>query len=238
MSVLKWSYSIISLMLGLVGPYLYYAWDQWYLLIPISLFLTLIDFAISDNPWKNVAIMKLNGLSTTYIWGVSIFNIIYVQLMAYNIYRIILKDEPMPIHIDLQLIIPVFVILGIGDYLFYISHKWLHSTQFGAKLHLMHHCCIHTSISTNLWFHPLDLLIEFFGPFTINYLYWVYSRDTFTLIVVAGIMQAWYSGTHDENIANHHRDHHRLINSDYPIYISYNIPNRNDKVKHMIKTNE
>ena len=119
--------------------------------------------------------------------------------------------------------------LQLNLVLFYFSHKLLHQTKIGANLHLMHHCCIHTSRSTNLWFHPLDLLIEFFGPFTLNYLYWLYSKDTFVLILVAGVMQAWYGGTHDENISNHHREHHHKINSDYPIYISYNIPNPNNE---------
>ena len=196
---------------------------------------TPVDLMISDNAWKNIEIMKLNGFTTTYMIAVYIINAIYGHATSYQLYRVTLKDEEVDFHFDLQLIIPVIIILLIGDYFFYFSHKLLHSTEFGAKLHLMHHCCIYTTLSTNAWFHPLDLLIEFWGPFSLNYLYWLYSGDTFVLMVVGGIMTAWYSATHDERISNHHRDHHRLINSDYPIYISYNVPNPKDKVKHMVK---
>ena len=228
-------HTAFAVVLGLSSPYLNYSWDYYWILYPLGTGVTLFDFVISDRPWKNLEIMKRNGFTPTYIWAVSIFNTLYFDVAVYYTGRVMLKDEIVTPRIDVSLILTVVVILFIGDYLFYAAHKILHSTEIGARLHLMHHCCIHTSITTNLWFHPLDLLIEFFGPSSLNLAWWYISNDTFAFIVIFSIMQTWYTMTHDENISNHHGDHHRLVNSDYPIYISYKVPNPKDRVKHMIE---
>merc|ERR1712154_102947 len=114
-------------------------------------------------------------------------------------------------------------------------HKLLHSTKIGSRIHLLHHCCVYTSMSTNMFFNPLDLMLESFGPATLNFIWFSITGDVFTLIVVGTIQQTWYAATHDENISNHHREHHRSLNSNYPIYVSYPTPNPNDNIKHMVK---
>ena len=234
-SCISWMYTAFACVLGLISPYLDYSWDYWWTLIPLGLCVNAFDFVISDRPWKNLEIMKRNGFTMTYIWTVSIINIAYFNFSAYYTWRVMLREETLTPRFDVSLVLTVVIILVIGDYLFYAAHKWLHSTNIGARLHLMHHCCIHTSLTTNTWFHPLDFLIEFFGPFSLNLAWWHISGDTFAFMVTGSIMQTWYSMTHDENISNHHGDHHRLVNSDYPIYLSYNVPNPKDKVKHMIQ---
>lgn len=47
------------------------------------------------------------------------------------------------------------------DFIIYHS-RFLH--RYLPELHKLHHCCIIPSTTTNMMFHPLDLLVEFGGP--------------------------------------------------------------------------
>lgn len=136
---------------------------------------------------------------------------------------------------DLSLIISVAIILALGDIFFYTGHKFLHNSKYMAHLHLMHHCCIVPSASTNLLFHPIDFAIEFFGPIGVMLSWYFITGDNWVLIVSAVIIQVWYAFEHDENIILHHQKHHTDCNSDYPIYIEYINPNPKDKVKHILR---
>eukprot|EP01084_Bolivina_argentea_P311258 538763_1 len=148
MSMVKWSYSLLTIFLGLFGPYWYHTWDNyWWTLIPVVLSLNVFDFFVSDRPWKNIEIMKLNGFSPAYIWGYAIFNTASFQWNGYYVIKVIMKDEIMIPRFDLSLILTIIIILCVSDYFFYVAHKLLHSTHIGAKIHLMHHCCIYTSFS-------------------------------------------------------------------------------------------
>eukprot|EP01083_Nonionella_stella_P249409 862461_1 len=79
----KWLYTIITLTAGLMSPYLFVTWKYYYLLTPLSFLISLFDFIISDRPWKNIAIMKLNGFTSTYIWSTVFFNVISFQSIFY-----------------------------------------------------------------------------------------------------------------------------------------------------------
>eukprot|EP01084_Bolivina_argentea_P025586 47582_1 len=235
MSSVKWMYTIIALVVSIATPYLMFTWDYWWLLLPVGQMLTWIDFVISERPWKNLAIMKASGLSSTEIWTCVFVNTIYYNGVGIYTYRVSLQGEPCEVHFDLfTFILPVIIIVFAGDYLFYVAHRILHVTKYGSRIHLLHHCCVYTSLSTNVFFHPLDLAIEFFGPATLSFLWYYITQDVFTFIVIGTIQQTWYSSTHDENISNHHRAHHEKLDSNYPIYVSYPTPNRNDKIKHMV----
>lgn len=235
LELIKWIYTLVNITLGLAGPFLFYTWDHWWILLPITFVLTFADFALSERPWKNVEIMKQNGLSGSYVAAVSIFNTIYFDATIWYMYREQLKDTTMTVEFNMSLLLNVLLVLAVGDYLFYWSHKLLHSTHWGSRIHLMHHCCIYTSSTTNIFFHPLDLTIEFFGPFALNYLWYTHTGNVFQFLLISGIMETWYAQSHDEHWAGHHSNHHLHINSDYPIYVSYNHPNAMDKVKNLVK---
>eukprot|EP01083_Nonionella_stella_P171921 588411_1 len=239
MTVYKLAYSTTNLIWLLVTPFLWHSWKCWRLMVPVSITIIAIDFIVSDNPWKNIQIMKLNGLTTRYIAAITVINLaLYNASMCY-VYTVLLVDQTYEYRFDLSLIITIVIVLAIGDCLFYVAHKLLHCTVYGAQIHLMHHCCVYTSLSTNIWFHPLDFLIEFYGPYTVSWLWYCFSKDTFAFLVVSGIMVAWYAATHDEmfSFLPHHK-HHRYVNCDYPIYVTYNVFNPNDKMKSLLKLNE
>eukprot|EP01083_Nonionella_stella_P306071 1070376_1 len=149
MTVYKSAYSTAALISSLGAPFLWHSWKYWWLMIPISILIFVIDFIVSDNPWKNIEIMKLNGLSSRYIAAISVINLTLWNASLHYVYRVLLMDQTYEFRFDLSLIITIVIVLAIGDYLFYIAHKLLHSTFYGAQIHLMHHCCVYTSLSTN-----------------------------------------------------------------------------------------
>eukprot|EP01084_Bolivina_argentea_P303847 524689_1 len=233
--LLSWTYSIFLITLNLLSPLVYYSCNYWWILPALTPVINGIDFVLSENPWKNVQIMRANGFTPTYILLVSVFNVSYFVYSYYSLFRVQLADTIITYRFDLSLIITTIVLLAISDFLFYLAHKLLHITDFGAKIHLMHHCCIFSSQTTNLWFHPLDLAIEFFGPFALIYIWYCINGDVFEFIFITSILQAWYALSHDQNIHLPHYNHHKHNNSDYPIYISYKDPDPRNKVKHLVK---
>lgn len=66
------------------------------------------------------------------------------------------------------------------------------SVQLLAPLHLMHHACRWASNTTNLLFHPLDLALEFAGPYLclvgMHAFLW---HDPITLFISIYIVQMW-----------------------------------------------
>eukprot|EP01127_Copromyxa_protea_P008553 TRINITY_DN1964_c0_g1_i6.p1 TRINITY_DN1964_c0_g1~~TRINITY_DN1964_c0_g1_i6.p1 ORF type:complete len:171 (+),score=12.10 TRINITY_DN1964_c0_g1_i6:453-965(+) len=98
---------------------------------------------------------------------------------------------PVEYRFDLSLVLTVLFSLAIADITFYCFHMYLHRNL--PHLHLMHHCCKRTSYTTNAFFHPLDLIMEFSGPalsliILVRYVF----RDPFALLVGLAVLPTWY----------------------------------------------
>mmetsp|Transcript_24812 Transcript_24812/g.58173 ORF Transcript_24812/g.58173 Transcript_24812/m.58173 type:complete len:248 (+) Transcript_24812:96-839(+) len=104
----------------------------------------------------------------------------------------------------------VAVYLLATEVSFTAGHAWLHHTKRGREIHNMHHLCRPASISANLLFHPVDMAVEFGGPFASLILLHLYVfRDPFTFKAAMTAVNLWYTADHDENLGLSHALHHR-----------------------------
>eukprot|EP01084_Bolivina_argentea_P090975 163831_1 len=236
--VLNWCYTIsYTAFFGLL-PYIYVTHKEYTLQLLLGgLVFHCIDFLISDSPWKNLQTAQKSGYSIGTIIFYTLLNIISYQFVWILFGQIILNEVKIVYYFDIWLLLKITITLITGDIYFYWAHKWLHQSEFGAQLHLLHHTCLHTSMSTALIFNPIDLLLEFTGPNAmLLIMYWIFNDPCF-LVVTGTIMLVWYGMSHDECLEpiSHHYKHHTDCNGDYPIYKEWRVYNPNDKIKRLIK---
>jgi hypothetical protein len=81
---------------------------------------------------------------------------------------------------------------------------------------------MHPTFTSNLFFHPVDLYVEFSAPVLMCILLLgtniVGLYDPFAAFLAPVIQQIWYLMGHDSFIKNSHFIHHRYISSNYWIY--------------------
>ena len=111
-------------------------------------------------------------------------------------------------------------IVAMTDWVFYLGHKALH--EHFPKIHMLHHCCIYTSLTTNIFFEPLDVLAEFTAPGIVVKLVSLYVFESSWICVLAtSMMGTYYALTHDELLNLQHAKHHRGCATGYFIYRNY-----------------
>jgi hypothetical protein len=101
---------------------------------------------------------------------------------------------------------------------------------------MLHHLCSPASWSANLLSHPINLALEFSGPFASlaasHMLIW---RDPFVLLVSLTAVHLWYSLNHSENMKLSHSRHHKYMESIYTVYTSVHFPPAGDLVRPLVR---
>ena len=114
------------------------------------------------------------------------------------------------------------------DILFFMVHKLLHERL--PRIHKLHHCCVYSSQSTNLFFHPIDLAMEFTAPVVAVWIGcccipWFDSQlqyhPPWIFALCSATMIGWYAAEHDEWLKFDHVKHHRGCATGYFIYNNY-----------------
>eukprot|EP01090_Pellita_catalonica_P019772 TRINITY_DN681_c0_g1_i1.p1 TRINITY_DN681_c0_g1~~TRINITY_DN681_c0_g1_i1.p1 ORF type:complete len:204 (-),score=16.36 TRINITY_DN681_c0_g1_i1:68-610(-) len=175
--------------------------------------------------------MNANGFSTQKAWSLFAFN---AATWFWAIFLIVeyYSAEITP-HLDLGILVNIMLTLAATDVAFFLSHRYLH--QKLPELHRLHHCCRFPSFTTNLFFHPIDLSIEFSGPIILVWLInGIVFYDPFAMCLMFGVVLAWYACDHDEYVQTPHWVHHKFISSKYAVYTPYGSHDSKDRVKGMI----
>ena len=118
---------------------------------------------------------------------------------------------------------------------FFLAHRELHQNPRLAQFHVLHHCCLRSSNTTNLIFHPVDLTLEFSGPVAMLALSHVFLfQDRAVLLLSTFAVQLWYACDHDETCKLSHLYHHSAINNNFGIYAAWTDRRRPDCVKALL----
>jgi len=185
----------------------------------------LIDHFNSDNSNKNYKIVKAAGFSDAYIAFCAIFGHVILSFLGTNDNMTLphySEDLWFPSKEDLSLktICTGIALVFATDWSFYFVHRILHE-RF-PKIHLLHHCCVFSSLTTNLYFEPLDIMLEFLGPIICIKMVSLYVFDSSWMVVMCtSILQTFYYLSHDEYLNLVHTKHHRGCAPAYFIYNNY-----------------
>ena len=180
----------------------------------------------SDCFHKNYRIAKAAGYTDGYL----AFCAFFVQIVLSASGHAAVLDLPhysdawqipsLQEHFSIPTLLTVIALVAVSDWFFYSTHRLLHE-RF-PKVHLLHHCCIYSSLSTNLFFEPLDILLEFMLP--IMFLQFTAVRilgSSWTYILATSVLQTYYTLSHDEWLGWQHTRHHRTTSTGYFIYYPY-----------------
>jgi hypothetical protein len=185
----------------------------------------IIDHCNSDNLRNNLEIMKQAGFSPLKIWSSAAVTwlgtplgawVLLISMASYNPEWELLTVG----HFSPQNLVTALLLVFSTDICFFAMHKLLHE-RF-PMIHRLHHCCVHSSLCTNLFFDPADLAMEFSAPVAVI---WAVSNflfdDPWMFVLSLGILQGWYAMTHDEWLSLPHTKHHRDCATGYFIYFNY-----------------
>jgi hypothetical protein len=203
------------------------------------------DVCSSQAPSRNIQNLRRHGYSDWTILAYHQINLIQSQIISFIVCTVICNDPRLDDSKYLLdrlgndwflIIIRILVTLACSEAAFLVGHTFLHTHPYWMKLHIFHHCCTTPSFSTNLLFHPVDLMIEFTGPLLcvlgLHYMAW--QQDSVTLLATYTIFQLWYSYDHDEHMNLYHIQHHQQCDSLYSIYIhTKGAPSKNLLQKYM-----
>ena len=184
-----------------------------------------VDYYNSDNTRKNYQVTKAAGYSDAYLMCCGFFVNVVISFMVYLDVTSLphyTEDLWIPGASDLSLVklCTAAALVAMTDWLFYLFHKALH--EHFPRIHVLHHCCIHTSLSTNLCFEPLDVLAEFSAPGLFLKLCTLHVlNDSWTGVLATAIMGTYYGLSHDEWMNLQHAKHHRGCATGYFIYHNY-----------------
>jgi len=125
-----------------------------------------------------------------------------------------------------KILCQIFLTFSAAEAAFIFARSLLHTHPSLMKFHVFYHCCATSSLSTNFLFHPVDLAIEFAGPFicllAVHYLSTAMTSQEHgqvTLLITYTTFQLWYAYDHDEHMNLYHSQHHKTCDSVYSVYI-------------------
>ncbi|KAL7564989.1 hypothetical protein ACA910_011956 [Epithemia clementina (nom. ined.)] len=215
-----------SPLISYIVPY-QYIWHGYWFTLCCNFCVYVMDVWNSDCTRKNFAIMKQAGLTPLEIWVSAAgtffgFQIPNILLLIYGMEYNPDWNWPWPLlqHFGpYQLGLALAIVLST-DLVFYTMHRLLH--RYFPRIHVLHHACVYTSQTTNLFFNPLDLAFEFTAPVLMMYvLCWFVLNDAWMFALCAAITQCYYASRHDEFLGGHHIAHHRGCGTNYFVYIHY-----------------
>lgn len=129
---------------------------------------------VTPSVWDNWEVMKKNGYTAGYLLFCILANTGIVVAQTTFLYN---HMPTLPsINFDLSFFLVVFFNFFFGEIAFTFGHRLIHS--YFPKLHLLHHCCLFPSYTSNYFFDPLDLFIEFSFPGAVIQIMQVCVRNT------------------------------------------------------------
>ena len=174
-----------------------------------------IDYYTSNATKYNMTILDKNGFDSKNILKMSIIRLLVGSFIIGSLFVYLFKGAES--HFDLYLIRNVAISLAVTEIYFMIMHQTMH--RYFPELHKLHHCCLRSSHTSNLFFGNMDIFLEFHLPLIIAYSFNVFLlNDTFTSIASIACIYTWYIMDHDEYIKLPHWYHHYYINSNYGAY--------------------
>ncbi|KAJ1447301.1 hypothetical protein M885DRAFT_199514 [Pelagophyceae sp. CCMP2097] len=168
----RWAHEVFTwlVLLAIPASHDVYGWRGPAL---ITLFVSpttcVLDWLVSNTFQSNLQRLNKFGYSTRQVVFVMGYNLVTSNALMVAVKAVYCPDALGAIRqLDclkvLKMAAAVVVSLGLTEVAFTPGHSYLHNTQRGARLHLMHHCCRPSSWSANLIFHPMDMIIEFGAP--------------------------------------------------------------------------
>lgn len=201
--------------------------------IPFRVAIDYIDRKTSNSHEINMINIKLNGYNTKRVettWFINSFAVLTVYYIAFNL----ILPEIKEFTLDLVMIIKIIGLAVVTEIYFYQSHKFMH--KYSPDSHRLHHCCLHSTITTNLVFDPLDVFLEFYMPNIIALIITTLLQDGELFLAFAMFQITAYTSNHDEYYKTHHYSHHTLSDSAYGVYTNIRVYNPNDEVKKSLET--
>ncbi|EQC37784.1 hypothetical protein SDRG_04810 [Saprolegnia diclina VS20] len=201
---------------------------------------SVLDALVSNSFGRNVLVLRYNGFSdwsvlcamALALLGGQLMNVIVIEHLAgpAAVADLLAASSYTP-----WTLVGVLVNIGMSEVLFYKGHQFLH--EMCPELHLMHHCCLRPTGSSNLISDPRDLAIELGGPGAIlimnHFLLW--DEDA-TVLLLSYLFVTWYyTITHHEWLATYHIKHHTRLDAVYTVYINQRGDARLDKIKNLLK---
>ncbi|KAI8908925.1 hypothetical protein EDD86DRAFT_146615 [Gorgonomyces haynaldii] len=197
------------------------------------LVLMTMDLTFSENFAKNLKILNANGFSNAEVYQSILTSYLLVFPGTFLLLQVLLRETVIP-YISHGLLIRVAIMLTVSETVFTFAHVALH--QDLSKYHLMHHCCKHTSYSTNFVFHPIDLLMELGIPLVSMILTnLVLFKDNWALLCALTAGLTIYAQDHDEYLQRPHSKHHSQLTSPYTAYFDSSMHIK-DAVRPMVKS--
>ena len=234
----------------------YYGFQAWGIIGFVSYLLIIYTVAlvgdglVSNSLGQNIeSIKRVLGYSESTIHLIAFINLSLSQLIGYVLMVHVIQDvsffTPQVLwdHVIQNytlLFLQVLVNLAGTEVLFTWSHRLLHTHPKLTSFHVLHHCCTSPSYSTNVLFHPIDLLIEFGGPgiYLLGMHYFIWKQNDALLLITYLIFQLWYAFDHDETLQLYHTKHHTNTDSLYSIYVNMKGDPKKNILKEQMKTKE
>ena len=184
-----------------------------------------LDWIISPTMARNLQQLEQHGYSTPFVLALMACNLVATDCLVAAIVNGFGCFEA-EWSVTWNTALAVSVNLVLAEITFTAGHFLLHQTKLGGRLHTLHHCCRPCSWSTNLLFHPVDMAVEFSGPFAaITASHVFVFQDPLALFVTVHFLHVWYALDHSENLRFAHFKHHLYVDSTYTIYCGGTVPN-------------
>jgi sterol desaturase/sphingolipid hydroxylase (fatty acid hydroxylase superfamily) len=142
-------------------PVYYYGVNGMIFVYFMEVFIAIIDATTSERTWYNVKALKSHGYQNWQLVGSAInHSVSWWATGALATYYF--AHQQVEARYTLEVVIKSLLLLIPSEFAFTFVHRYLHRNY--PQLHFMHHCCTASSFTTNLFFHPLDLILEFGAP--------------------------------------------------------------------------
>jgi len=148
----------------------------------INVIFYLVNILTSNSFKYNTETAKRNGYSNALVYSYYTFNMMIWHLPFYLLLWAFAPYDPSLIRLDYLIFVELAISLIATDVMFFFVHRGLH--RHLSWLHALHHCAKYSSFTTNLFIHPVDLVIELGTPVLLaTFLYVKIFQDTFGMVV-------------------------------------------------------
>jgi len=189
--------------------------------------------AVVDADPANFRTLSRHGYPARRVWLTAALNLAATNALVAAAHRLAPPATWEPL--TAATLLRVLLSLAATEVLFTASHALLHRTHWGARVHLMHHCCRNASWHVNLVFHPLDMALEFSGPvLAVLCLNWHHPR---ALAYAVTVVHLWYALDHSALLRLPHTRHHARVDAVFSIYVDWLFPlHGTDRVRQLLRS--